>query len=337
MNFIQAIQESTLKTLKKNKKKLLIGLEVTNESAGFYKLFPKQVLETPASELSFTGMAVGLASKGYLPTVIYGRVEFALLALDQILTQAAKWEYMFGEKYRCPAKFRIQIGRQWGNGPQHTANYHSIFLQCNNLDIFIPATPKEAYEHICYMDINNKPSVFFEHRYLSLVKQEFKIKNKFKKPNNSMTYKINNQEDILLITYADTLITALEAQKYLIKSNLFVTILNFSYLPSDERISKKDVSFIKRFKNIIFLDSAPFEFGILSGIHSIISMQLKNKNFFKLSPPNNPAPSSPIHMHKYYINKNDVIKKIIKIKKKKIKLEKMSFEDSILWPNYSFK
>jgi pyruvate dehydrogenase E1 component beta subunit len=337
MNFTQAITESTLKTLKKNKKKLLIGLEVSNESAGFYKLFPKQVLETPVSELSSTGMAVGLASKGYIPTVVYGRIEFALLALDQILTQAARWEYMFGEKYKCPAKFRIQIGRQWGNGPQHTANYHSIFLQSNGLDIFIPATPKEAYEHICYMDINNKPSVFFEHRYLSLVKQDFKIKNKFKKPNNSKIYKINNQRDILLITYADTLITALETQKYLMKFKIFVTILNLSYLPSNERVSKKDVGFIKKFKNIIFLDSAPFEFGILSGIHSMISIQLKNNNFSYLSPPNTPAPSSPIHMHKYYINKNDVIKKIMKIKKKKIKIKKISFEESILWPNYSFK
>ena len=86
MKFNEAIKEATIKALKQNKKKLLFGLEVTNQGVGFIEKFPNQVFETPVSELS-QGLIVGLASRGFKPAIVYGRIEFALLAMDQILTQ----------------------------------------------------------------------------------------------------------------------------------------------------------------------------------------------------------------------------------------------------------
>ena len=142
MNFSNAIQEGTIKILSKNKKNLVFGLEVTNVGSKIYEMFSSQVFETPVSELASSGLCVGLAIRGFKPQIVFGRVEFALLAFDQILTQAGRWEYMFGGKYPCPVTFRIQIGRQWGNGPQHTANYHSIFMQSYGLDVYIPSTPQ---------------------------------------------------------------------------------------------------------------------------------------------------------------------------------------------------
>jgi len=141
MNFSDAIQEGTIKVLSKSKKNLVFGLEVTNVGSKIFEKFPSQVFETPVSELASSGLAVGLATQGFKPQVVFGRVEFALLAFDQIFTQAGRWEYMFGGNYPCPVNFRVQIGRQWGNGPQHTANYHSIFMQSYGLDIFITSTP----------------------------------------------------------------------------------------------------------------------------------------------------------------------------------------------------
>ena len=58
-------------------------------------------------------MAVGLASQGFRPMVDHGRIEFSILALDQILTQASRWEFMFGGKYPCPVSFKLCVGRQW--------------------------------------------------------------------------------------------------------------------------------------------------------------------------------------------------------------------------------
>ena len=337
MKFNEAIKEATIKALKQNKKNLLFGLEVTNQGAGFIEKFPNQVFETPVSELSSTGLVVGLASRGFKPTIVYGRIEFALLAMDQILTQAGRWEYMFGGNYPCPAKFRIQIGRQWGNGPQHTANYHSIFFQALEFDIFIPSTPKEAYYQILYMSHSSIPSIFLEHRYLNLINQNFKISQKKINIKNSKIYG-KKKDDILIITYADTLPITLKAKEILEINNIFPTIMNLSFFPRRNRISKKDIIFINNFSNILFIDSAPFDFGILSGVNSILSMKLKNKNFYKLSSKNMPAPSSPKFMSNYYINKNNIINYVTNIlKKKRIKLKKLSFEEEILWPNFTLK
>ena len=107
----------------------------------------------------------------------------------------------------------------------------------------------------------------------------------------------------------------------------------FSYFPYKQRIEKKIVKYIKNYKNLLFVDSAPQKFGLLSGISSIIFENSNKNNIFFLAPPNNPAPSATYLSKKYYINQNDIIKKVIKIlNKKNIKLNKLSFDDIMLWP-----
>ena len=67
--------------------------------------------------------------------------------------------------------------------------YHSIFLQSYGLDVFIPSTPKEAFQHNIYMNSLNHPSVMLEHRYLTQIKENFNLKQKIKKPSHSKLYK----------------------------------------------------------------------------------------------------------------------------------------------------
>lgn len=335
MNFSEAIQEGTLKVLSKNKKNLVFGLEVTNVGSKIHEMFSSQVFETPVSELSSSGLGVGLATRGFKPQIVFGRVEFALLAFEQILTQAGRWEYMFGGKYPCPVSFRIQIGRQWGNGPQHTANYHSIFMQSYGLDVYIPSTPYEAYQHIINANKKNHPSVILEHRYLTQIKQSF-VKKESKKIEQHKLYKnyLNKNKKYLIITYGDSLIDSLKAKKVLKNKGILVDILNFSFFPFKNRIQKKAIDLAKQYKEIIFFDSAPFEFGILSGISSVLKLNNKQKqNFHYLSPKNIPSPSAPSLAKDYYKNTNDIVNLISKIELgKKIINKKLSFDEAMLWP-----
>ena len=337
MNFNQAINKSILKVLSKSKKNFLMGLEVTNTGNEYYEKFPKQVLETPVSELSSSGLAVGLALKGYKPQIVFGRVEFALLAFDQIFTQAGRMEFTFGGKIKCPVSFRIQIGRQWGNGPQHTANYHSIFMQSYGIDIFIPSTPKEAYFQNIFINKLNNPSVMLEHRYLTQIEEDFNLKDSYRAPYHSKLYKNNvkKKSSLLLITYADTLIDSLKAKKILENYDVPIDILNFSYFPYKNKIDRRSIKLIEQYKNLLFIDSAPFEFGILSGIMSVISSKSKSIHTYSyLSPINTPAPSAVPLIKDYYVDSHKIIKKIIKLLnlKKKIKLKKQNFDEKILWP-----
>ena len=339
INFSDAIEEGTIKILSKNKKNLVFGLEVTNVGSKIYEKFSSQVFETPVSELASSGLGVGLATRGFKPQIVFGRVEFALLAFDQILTQAGRWEYMFGGKYPCPVTFRIQIGRQWGNGPQHTANYHSIFMQSYGLDVYIPSTPQEAYQHVISSNRQNHPSVILEHRYLTQVKESFS-KIETKKIEQHKIYKNkNSSKKYLIITYGDGLIDSLKAKKYLKEKGIFVDVLNFSFFPFKDRIQKKAINIAKEYKEIIFFDSAPFEFGILSGISSILKINNKRKqNFHYLSPKNEPSPSAPSLAKDYYKNTKDIINLVSKIHiNKKIIHKKLSFDEVMLWPQDDIK
>ena len=342
MNFSEAINNSIVTILKKNKKNLLFGLEVTNIGNVYNEKYPKQVFETPVSELSSAGLALGLSLNGFRPQVVFGRVEFAMLAFDQIFTQAGRLEYTFGGKLKCPVNFRIQIGRQWGNGPQHTANYHSIFMQSYGLDIFIPSTPKEAYQYNLYMNSLNHPSVMLEHRYLTQIKEEFNLNQILKKPSQTKIYRnrIGKKSNILLITYADTLIDSLKAKKELEYYGIPVDVLNFSFFSFKKKMDAKSIKIIEKYDNLIFVDSAPFEFGILSGIMSLISVKSNKKfRYNYLSPKNHPAPSAVKLVKNYYIDYQIIIKKImseLKIKKK-IKIKKERFDEKILWPQDNLK
>ena len=207
---------------------------------------------------------------------MFGRVEFAMLAFDQIFTQAGRMEYTFGGNIKCPVNFRIQVGRQW----ETDLNILQIiiqFLQSYGLDVFIPSTPKEAFQHNIYMNSLNHPSVMLEHRYLTQIKENFNLKQKIKKPSHSKLYKskIKKKSKILLITYADTLIDSLKAKKELESYGIPIDILNFSYFPFKKKIDYKSITLVENYDNLIFIDSAPFQFGILSGIMSTISVNSK--------------------------------------------------------------
>lgn len=324
INFIEAIKKSQIDVLKKNKKFCIVGIEVSYEKLGFKSKFPKQVFEMPVSEASINGFAVGLATHGYKPFVHHGRVEFAMLGFDQIFTQASKWNYMFGGGYPCPVSFKISLGRREGDGPQHTDGYHSLFLQSNNLDIYIPSTPQEAYNHIVEISKSKNPSIFLEHRRLYLITQSFK-----KKFINESSFKVyGKNKNILLITYGDGLIDCLIAKQILDKINFKISVISITKFLSKNKKNKKLLKEISLYKNIIFFDTRPFDFGPLNSILGFLVKDFKKIKFntFIISPKNTPAPSSYLLMKKYYPTSKNIVDLVLKILKKKnkplIKLDK---------------
>lgn len=331
MIFGKAVDIAIHSNLKENKKFILMGLGVSYGNKPFFSNFPSRVLETPVSELSFTGMAVGLASQGFRPMVDHGRIEFSILALDQILTQASRWEFMFGGNYPCPVSFKLCVGRQWGNGPQHTGTYHSTFLQSLGMDIFIPSTPEEAYLHTKNTIKNKNPSVILEHRWLYLNDQNFKTSNHFRKIHRGMLIK-NNKSKILIVTYGDGFSESLRAKKILEDANIDISVLSLSFFPKEKRVSNSIINEILKYEKIYYVDTSPFDFGILSSISGI--KNLNNINSFeqkeyRISPPFYPCPTSPNLTSKYYPNGNIIAERIFfDQKKKKLKLKPMTFYET---------
>jgi pyruvate dehydrogenase E1 component beta subunit len=130
------------------------------------KYGPNRVMDMPTSENAMTGVAIGSAIAGMRPIMTHQRVDFFLLALDQLINNAAKWHYMFGGQMRVPLVIRLMIGRGWGQGPQHAQTLHSLFAHIPGLKVVMPSTPYDAKGLLLSSIDDDHPVVFLEHRWL---------------------------------------------------------------------------------------------------------------------------------------------------------------------------
>jgi pyruvate dehydrogenase E1 component beta subunit len=134
------------------------------------KYGPQRVFDMPLSENGMTGICIGAALNGMRPVMVHQRIDFALLAMDQIVNNAAKWHYMFDGKGRVPLVVRVIIGRGWGQGPQHSQSLQAMFAHVPGLRVVMPATAHDAKGMLIASIEQNSPVIFVEHRWLHGIK-----------------------------------------------------------------------------------------------------------------------------------------------------------------------
>lgn len=152
---------------------ICVGLGVTDPgavfgtTAGLLQQFGSdRVFDGPTSENAMTGVGVGAAMAGLRPVMSHQRLDFFLLAMDQLVNSAAKWHYMFGGHVTVPLTIRLVIGRGWGQGPTHSQNYQAWFAHVPGLRVMVPAFPRDAYGLLRASIEDPNPVVFLEHRWL---------------------------------------------------------------------------------------------------------------------------------------------------------------------------
>ncbi len=140
-------------------------------TVGLLKQFgPKRVIDTPISEASFTGAAVGAAITGMRPVVEILFIDFSLLALDQIINQAAKYSFMTAGKGRVPMVLRTQGGAGGGLAAQHSQSLEAIFYHIPGLKLVMPSTPYDAKGLLKAAIRDDDPVIFVEHKLLYMTK-----------------------------------------------------------------------------------------------------------------------------------------------------------------------
>lgn len=124
-----------------------------------------RVIDTPISELATTGAAVGASLGGYRPIVIHPRMDFMVLAADQIVNQAAKWRYMLAGK--SPAlTIRSIINRGGEQGAQHSQALHAWYAHIPGLRVVMPATPQDARDLLIAATLCDDPVLYIDDRWL---------------------------------------------------------------------------------------------------------------------------------------------------------------------------
>lgn len=125
-----------------------------------------RVLDSPVSELACTGAAVGAAIVGARPIVVHPRIDFMVLATDQLVTQAAKWSSMFGGRSRAPVVVRGIINRGGEQGAQHSQALHAWFAHVPGLRVALPATAADARDLLVSAVLCGDPVLYIDDRWL---------------------------------------------------------------------------------------------------------------------------------------------------------------------------
>jgi acetoin:2,6-dichlorophenolindophenol oxidoreductase subunit beta len=125
----------------------------------------ERVIDTPVSEQATTGIAVGAAVLGYRPIVIHPRMDFMILATDQIVNQAAKWRHMLGGQVSPSMVIRGIINRGGEQGAQHSQALHSWYAHIPGLRVVMPATASDARDLLIGAVQCDDPVLYIDDRW----------------------------------------------------------------------------------------------------------------------------------------------------------------------------
>jgi len=126
----------------------------------------ERIIDTPVSENACTGAAVGASLFGYRPIVIHPRIDFMLLATDQIVNQASKWAHMLGGQVSPAVTIRGIINRGGEQGAQHSQALHSWYAHIPGLKVVMPATPADARDLLIASVLSDNPVLYIDNRWL---------------------------------------------------------------------------------------------------------------------------------------------------------------------------
>jgi pyruvate dehydrogenase E1 component beta subunit len=140
---------------------------VGNSMTDLDKQFGRErVLDTPVSEAACTGAALGAALCGYRPIVVHPRMDFMLLAVDQIVNQAAKWRHMLGGESGPRLTIRGIVNRGGEQGAQHSQSLHAWFAHIPGLRVVMPASPGDARDLLIASVLCDDPVLYIDDRWL---------------------------------------------------------------------------------------------------------------------------------------------------------------------------
>src|SRR4051812_48794654 len=227
----EAINQALKEEMTRDEKVFILGEEVA-EYNGAYKVTkglldhfgPKRVIDTPISESGFTGLAVGAAMMGLRPVVEFMSFNFSLVAIDQIISNAAKMYYMSGGLYNIPMVMRGPNGAGPRVSSQHSHNMESVYAHFPGLRVMSPSTPADAKGMLKAAIRCNDPVIFLEN--------ELAYSHKGEVPDGDYLVPIGKGDikregsDVTIIAWSRMMTTAKAAAEELAKEGINAELLD---------------------------------------------------------------------------------------------------------------
>src|SRR6056297_4199218 len=245
----EALAEAIREKMLKDDKVFVMGEDIAEHGGiygvtrGFLEEFgPERIRNTPISEAAIIGSALGAAITGMRPIAELMYIDFATVAMDQIVNQVAKIRYMFGGKVEVQLVIRTQGGGGRGSAAQHSQSLESWFMHVPGLKIVMPSTPYDAKGLLKTAIQDNNPVMFIEHKMAYSFKGEV--------PEEEYTIPFGKADikregtDVTLIANSYLLPRAIEAAERMEKEEGISTeiIDPLTLVPFDEETIIKSVS-----------------------------------------------------------------------------------------------
>lgn len=231
ITYAQALNEALREEMRIDPRIFLMGEDIGHHGGIFRvtkdlidEFGADRVRDTPISESAFVGLGIGAAMAGMRPVVELLFMDFALVAADQIVNQAAKLRYMAGGTVSVPIVIRAQQGGGRGNGAQHSQSFESWFAQVPGLVVVTPSTPADAKGLLKSSIREGNPVMFIEHKLLYNTKGDV--------PENDYSIPIGKAEikrdgrDITIVSYSRTMLFALEAAEKLAQQGIEAEVID---------------------------------------------------------------------------------------------------------------
>jgi len=314
ITYAKAINEAMDQAMSMDKNVICYGLGVDDPKGIFSttlglkdKFGPERVFDMPTSENAMTGIAIGAALNGIRPVMTHQRLDFFLLALDQLVNNAAKWHYMFGAHLSVPITIRLLVGRGWGQGPTHSQSLHSWFAHIPGLKVVMPATAADAKGLLLSSIFDDNPVIYIEHRWLHNLEGEVPVGD-FRTPIGK-AQKLRTGDDISIVSLSYMTIEALHAIETLYKNGISCDLIDMrSVNPIDWEMIFASVNKTGR---LLVLDTAGATCSVASEVIAHVSMvcfkELKQSPKL-LALPDCPTPTSSALAKGFYIRAEDIVK-----------------------------
>ena len=344
ITFVDAINESIHLEMDRNKKLITFGLGINDpkrifgSTRGLVERFgSERVFDVPTSENALTGIGLGLTLGGNSVLMTHQRLDFFLLAFDQLINSISKWNYMFNNNSgTVNITIRLIVGRGWGQGPTHSQNLQSVFSHFPGLRVVIPTTPYDAKGLLTSSLRDPNPVIFLEHRWLHNSEGYVPKKN----------YLINLEKSKILKKGKDITIISTSYMTPEIK-NIYKKLkdkkIDFEHIdlicckPID---IKSIINSVNKTGRVVVLDT-----GFKTNSISAEIITLINENCFKklkhrpvrITAPDIPEPTSYGLTKFYYLNSDNILKNILSIFNKKIDKKKLKEKNHHDIPGTWFK
>jgi len=173
MSFGHAMGAALVQAMNEDPRVFAFG-EGINDRAGFFgstegvaaKVGAARCFDVPNCEETLVGMGVGASLLGYRPVMVNLRIEFLLLAMNQIVNHAAKWPSMSGGRSKVPLTLRAMVGKHWGQAAQHSGALYPLFAHVPGLEVVVPGSFEDAPGLLLSAIQSDRPTMIIEEKPL---------------------------------------------------------------------------------------------------------------------------------------------------------------------------